>query len=40
LTCDSNYLKRVVAILKRRFPNLTTEQTVEIAVEIVEEAPQ
>lgn len=40
MTFDPSYLKRVVAILKRRFPNLTTEQTVEIAVEIVGEAPK
>lgn len=29
-------IKVVIAILKKRFPNLTTEETVDLAVAIVE----
>jgi hypothetical protein len=36
MSAELDYVKRVAKILKQRFPNLTVEETIDLAGEIVD----
>lgn len=39
MSAETEYLKRIVAVLKTRFNNLTAEELIDLAAKILDELP-